>query len=294
MLTRCPHCRTTFRITAEALEMAGGQVRCGRCTQVFDAAASLTEELPALSTPSLTGEDSAHAWAPEPGAGATVGAGASETAATTEEAKREPQTAPPNAEASAAVVGAPFLTEDWRTEAAPPRGRRLVWGAAAAAAALVLGAQLVHQYRATLVRDDLLGGVVRRIYDALGIDVVPRWDPGRYRIRDWVATAERGSEDHASLLIRAEIENGASQPMPQPHVYLALKDRWEAVVASRVFAPEEYLEPERADAPMRAGSTTVAELEVVDPGPDAYGFELDVCVQSASGGVRCANDDVFR
>lgn len=35
--TRCPHCTTTFRVTAEQLESAGGIVRCGKCIGVFNA-----------------------------------------------------------------------------------------------------------------------------------------------------------------------------------------------------------------------------------------------------------------
>src|SRR5690606_41227460 len=37
LFTRCPDCETTFRITAEALRKADGQVRCGRCARVFNA-----------------------------------------------------------------------------------------------------------------------------------------------------------------------------------------------------------------------------------------------------------------
>lgn len=37
-LTRCPHCRTTFRVRDEHLTIAKGAVRCGSCLQVFAAA----------------------------------------------------------------------------------------------------------------------------------------------------------------------------------------------------------------------------------------------------------------
>ena len=37
MLTQCPNCQTTFRVTAEILRVAEGQVRCGRCQTQFDA-----------------------------------------------------------------------------------------------------------------------------------------------------------------------------------------------------------------------------------------------------------------
>ena len=35
MYTRCPQCQTVFRITAAQLKARDGQVRCGRCQNVF-------------------------------------------------------------------------------------------------------------------------------------------------------------------------------------------------------------------------------------------------------------------
>ena len=37
LVTRCPECRTGFRITAEQLQQRDGRVRCGRCNCIFDA-----------------------------------------------------------------------------------------------------------------------------------------------------------------------------------------------------------------------------------------------------------------
>ncbi|MBL8268678.1 DUF3426 domain-containing protein [Steroidobacter sp.] len=44
MLTQCPSCQTTFRVTSEILRVAHGQVRCGRCQTQFDALERLIEE----------------------------------------------------------------------------------------------------------------------------------------------------------------------------------------------------------------------------------------------------------
>lgn len=46
MYTRCPHCDTHFRVVREQLQASSGQVRCGRCQQVFDAFATLSAQLP--------------------------------------------------------------------------------------------------------------------------------------------------------------------------------------------------------------------------------------------------------
>ncbi|MGH8237543.1 MAG: DUF3426 domain-containing protein [Steroidobacteraceae bacterium] len=44
MLTQCPNCQTTFRVTTEILRVADGQVRCGRCQTQFDALERLIDE----------------------------------------------------------------------------------------------------------------------------------------------------------------------------------------------------------------------------------------------------------
>jgi predicted Zn finger-like uncharacterized protein len=44
MLTRCPACGTTFRVTPEQLKARQGQVRCGQCRQVFNALSTLIDE----------------------------------------------------------------------------------------------------------------------------------------------------------------------------------------------------------------------------------------------------------
>ena len=52
MKTTCPHCNTKFRISDAQLEAAHGQVRCGKCGEVFDAQQGLHGvEAPAPEAP---------------------------------------------------------------------------------------------------------------------------------------------------------------------------------------------------------------------------------------------------
>lgn len=46
MLTRCPGCQTTFRVTTEQLKARQGRVRCGQCQAIFNALETLVEEAP--------------------------------------------------------------------------------------------------------------------------------------------------------------------------------------------------------------------------------------------------------
>ena len=43
LATKCPHCKTTFRVASDQLKLRGGIVRCGTCQQVFDGNASLVD-----------------------------------------------------------------------------------------------------------------------------------------------------------------------------------------------------------------------------------------------------------
>lgn len=53
-ITRCPNCRTSFRVTDAHLSAFEGKVRCGRCAFVFDALQHLQgEAVPAKPAPAL-------------------------------------------------------------------------------------------------------------------------------------------------------------------------------------------------------------------------------------------------
>src|SRR5271168_1500883 len=44
LFTQCSKCETVFKLSAEVLRAAGGQVRCGKCGEVFNALARLAED----------------------------------------------------------------------------------------------------------------------------------------------------------------------------------------------------------------------------------------------------------
>jgi predicted Zn finger-like uncharacterized protein len=49
LFTQCSKCQTIFKLSAEVLRAAGGQVRCGKCGQVFNALAHLAEDSSAFT-----------------------------------------------------------------------------------------------------------------------------------------------------------------------------------------------------------------------------------------------------
>ncbi|HET7203084.1 MAG TPA: DUF3426 domain-containing protein [Steroidobacteraceae bacterium] len=81
MYSQCPECLTRFRVTAAALRVAHGTVRCGRCGSAFDALQRLTDTVPddgeSSPSPSMLGSTIAAFDAPGrtgTGGGAAPGA----------------------------------------------------------------------------------------------------------------------------------------------------------------------------------------------------------------------------
>jgi predicted Zn finger-like uncharacterized protein len=169
-----------------------------------------------------------------------------------------------------------------------------IWTFGAAALALVLAMQIVHHYRSALASRPIIGAVIQTTYGVLGLEVVPAWDLEQYEITNWAATAGPGDLGAGNLHITAQIRNIGPKAQPYPSIQLELKDRWEAVIGSRIFPPSEYLTPNFDPSGLMAvGAVVPADLAVVDPGLDASGFELDVCLKTTGGRVSCAADRVF-
>jgi predicted Zn finger-like uncharacterized protein len=327
LLTRCPECDTTFRVTDETLNKASGRVRCGRCASVFNAYAELQDPKTPSSETEGRGRVPRSGSAeppPDPPTGAASGSG---TAARLEKKRSEidagaaigTSIAEVVAEAAAAAAAARVdekpqdpqaitatevdrVLADEQPSARPyvwlrpePRRPSRWWTVGSALALLMLGAQTIHHFRSGIAGHATFGPWLTAAYDAFGAEVSPHWDVHQYEIIDSVTTAEPNARGIGSLKITARIQNRGPMRQPYPNVALRLKDRYDAAVASRMFAPAEYLP---GDAPharwMSPGETTRAEIEVVDPGPDASGFELDVCIEVEASLVTCRTDEVFR
>ncbi len=51
LITCCPACGTMFRVVPDQLKISEGWVRCGHCSEVFDASATLVEQADAVTAP---------------------------------------------------------------------------------------------------------------------------------------------------------------------------------------------------------------------------------------------------
>jgi predicted Zn finger-like uncharacterized protein len=192
-------------------------------------------------------------------------------------------------EATTNLQGEPVLAVDdamgeWMDEAQPQRPLGWAWTLGSVALLLVFAGQAVHHWREPLSRHPTLGPGVVSLYAALGLPFEPPLHVEAY-------TVTQGRVDAATtvgaLRVSAVITNRTNTAQPQPLLQVTLEDRYGAPIGRRVFRPNEY--SNAPQAPLLAHGSLPAAVEVADPGNEAVGFKLDVCLEAA-GRLHCASD----
>ena len=155
--------------------------------------------------------------------------------------------------------------------------------------ALLLALQMIHHWRDALAASPPLNAPMTRTYAALGVPLDPHWDLAAYDVRQQGAVAD--PSDNQLIRVRLSLANHALRAQPLPLLRLTLLDRYGKRVASSDLAPEQYWP---GGAPPRAflghDERVDSEVSVRDPSAASASFELDVCLRTASGGLRCAGD----
>jgi hypothetical protein len=171
----------------------------------------------------------------------------------------------------------------------PAGPRRWPLVAGIALLAIALAAQAVHYWREDLSRNPAFGPWLLRAYEALGLDAPAPVDLSAFELRQLGAASEPNQAGR--IKVRASIVNRASVAQPYPVLRLSLQDRFGATIGSRELLPAQYMPGGEASASALLGPAQRADAEIVfvDPGRDAVGFELDVCVAQAAG-LRCSAD----
>lgn len=164
--------------------------------------------------------------------------------------------------------------------------RRWPWVAGTAFLAVTLALQVVHAARNDIVRSETFGPALAGAYDFFGLSVLAPTDLAAYELRQWGAASDPREADR--LLLRASIVNRAGYAQPLPLLRLTLQDRFGGTLGQRDIGPADYLPGSGASALLAPGQRADALIRIVDPGSEAVGYELDICLP-APGGVRCAS-----
>jgi hypothetical protein len=156
-------------------------------------------------------------------------------------------------------------------------------------AALLLVIQVLHLQRDELATNPSLTEPLRRTYDALGLPLWPAWDLRFYELRASEAVADRSSPGALDILGRIAVVGNDRVGLPL--VRVTLRDRFGEPLGSRVFQPAQYLGPNaQLREPVSPGTLIPVEISLKDPGREAQGFDVDVCVMSRRDGITCRSD----
>ena len=187
---------------------------------------------------------------------------------------------------SAAPAAAAFDPDEIVVAARP---RRAGWIAGCVVLVLLLAAQAINHWRDALASSPLFSAPIESVYARIGVALDPRWNLGAYDVRQQGASVDPG--DSHIIRVRLSVANREQRAQPAPLLRLTLLDRYGKPIAARDLAPAEYWPAGHTARSVLAHDERIdSEVALRDPAADSASFELDVCLKSAHGVVRCASD----
>lgn len=257
MITQCPACGTSFRVTPPQLQAQHGMVRCGRCAHVFDG----------FGTLATLGDDRPTDAGVQPAAADSRSEPAIRSAARSADAparSSQPVVPPPQPATVAAVVADERLPQ-----------RRGGWALGVLLLLLALAAQGVYFYRSDIAaRVPETRPYLDRMCELLDCTAAL---PQRPRLISIEASDMQATDpaNRGRVALTATMRNNAPTELGYPALDVVLTDINDHTVARRVFLPVEYRDAgkdARAGIPPNAEVTVRLDIDSGDLG--AAGFRL--------------------
>ncbi|MDE2090413.1 MAG: DUF3426 domain-containing protein [Gammaproteobacteria bacterium] len=158
----------------------------------------------------------------------------------------------------------------------PRQPRRInFWGVGMVFMALLLGIQVVNANRLALSQTAVIGQPITSLYAALGYPVTPPPSPDVWQVNNINVTSDPGSP--GTLSITGTLANSSNFPQPWPILRIALMDRYGDALRARDFTAANYLPASQGASLLNPGTAVRFRLDVVDPGPEAVGFQVQPC-----------------
>ena len=299
LITTCAHCSARFRVTPQQLNARQGQVRCGRCTQVFNGFQML-ERFPDDDTGGRLlaeherrqiGEPRAdHSWmetttpvTPDPPPAIESEPAAVDlpladeqpaAVANAQPPEPEPAPAPPPEEAQRSARRWLRHQPDLTLYVDPPNPPSRAWRFAAALAALVLALELVYAYRGPIAqRYPVTRPTLEAACTHLGCAVPYSREDALLKLEDSELLEVPGKPSEIAL--GARVRNLASVAQEYPHLELTLTDLTGQAAVRRVLRPTDYLgRPLAYGEVIPAGTEVAVQLRLETPRIKATGYEL--------------------
>ncbi|HVC37384.1 MAG TPA: zinc-ribbon and DUF3426 domain-containing protein [Gammaproteobacteria bacterium] len=162
-----------------------------------------------------------------------------------------------------------------------------VWGVGVAFMALLLGIQFVNAQRLVLSQYPGIGPPLSALYSALGSPVAAPPRPSAWLVSNINVTSD--PDTPGALSITGTLANSASLAQPWPILRIELMDRYGDPLRARDFIAKIYLPVNQAAAWLNPGMAARFRIDVVDPGPEAVGFQVQPCFDLASS-RECSSD----
>jgi len=269
MITQCPACGTSFRVTPPQLQAQHGTVRCGRCAHVFNGFETLAT-LGGDRPPDTGAQPGVADPGAEPAAGSAANPATTPPAASQPEfptSERSPQTVVPGSQP--VPVAAAFDDEPLRER----RGGG--WALGILLLLLALAAQGAYFYRSDIAASvpearPYLDRMCQRLSCTAAL-------PQRPRLIS-IEASDMQSTDPANrglIALTATLRNNAQTELGYPALDVVLTDTKDHTVARRVFMPAEYRDAgkdARVGIPPNAEVTVRLDIDSGDLG--AAGFRL--------------------
>jgi predicted Zn finger-like uncharacterized protein len=238
--TRCPGCKTIFRVTPQQLAMRAGQVRCGHCKTVFDGNAHLISLAPRRRPEGEMPFDDAVLGPPTVTLRSSLALEPPGVDAAAAPERIEPPAAGVGNDEADRVREIAYEERFAQMQRKPPsRSARALLVASVPVLLLALVAQAAFHWRDVLAahfpasRAALTGACA-----TLGCAIRPLRDVAGLSIE---ASDLQADPAHRGLLIlSATLRNRTAWPLAYPHLELTLTDAQDQAVVRRALAPPEY------------------------------------------------------
>lgn len=279
MLTRCPHCQTCFRVTAEQLKIRLGSVRCGACHAVFDGIGGLCDDAPTVrqAAASLSPDTSTETGLPATPPPATPAEIVSEPLpeplfepppeSPPEPLSETPSEPLPETSATPGVEEGSF-PEEWT---APPPPRRWPWVLGSLLLVLLGAAQLTYLFRVELAA--LAPELRPALLAACEMAGCTLPHPRRPELTS-IESSDLIPVGADRLRLVATLKNRAPFAQEIPHLELTLTDTRDEVIVRRVLSPVDWLPGGQDTTAFPAHGELAVDLPLAAPAPPAAGYRL--------------------
>ncbi|MEI8385265.1 MAG: zinc-ribbon and DUF3426 domain-containing protein [Nitrosomonadaceae bacterium] len=282
LVTRCPNCDTTFRVTAQHLKAHGGDVRCGSCAHIFNGFATLTTvqetkgdepsvDLKGVKSDTITVTGVKEMGSSRPNSDHELRV-AGELDPISSTVPRDIARETPDADN--------LTIEREFYELSEPRKNQGGWIAVSIFLVIMLAGQLIYSYRSEIsIQVPSARPYLENYCELLGCTVPSSQQSDLLSIESSDLKSDPTTGDEAAVLT-AVLRNYAPIPQAYPMLELTLTDVHEQALASHIFKPNEYLGREmRPEQTIAAGQEVEIRLRLDIGGLNVAGYKLFLLYQ---------------